>query len=282
MMLSNQQFDRARRLALRLAGIELLERHRELLQRRCRRIGILNPASLDALLRAAEDGDPAAGQQFVGLITTKFTGFFRHPSHFELAARHAAEVARRCGLARLWSAGAATGEEPYSLAMALIGAFQRDDPPVNILATDIDEDALVIAQRGEYGKAALGKLSPEQRDRCFRESKGPASWRLAPAVRQLVEFRVLNLIDPAWPIEGQFDVIFCRNVLMYLEARHRHAALERMASLLAPDGLLMLDPTEHLGRAVHLFLPGAGSVYSLRCESSRTELRHSSTKLVNL
>lgn len=83
--LTGEQFDRTRRLALRLAGIELLDRHRELLQRRCRRIEILNPA----LLRAAEGGDPAAARQFLGLITTKFPEFFRHPSHFEVAAKSA-------------------------------------------------------------------------------------------------------------------------------------------------------------------------------------------------
>lgn len=84
-MLTSEQYDRTRRLALRLAGIELLERHRELLQRRCRHIETLNPA----LLRVAEGGDPVAGRQFLGLITTKFTEFFRHPSHFEVAAKSA-------------------------------------------------------------------------------------------------------------------------------------------------------------------------------------------------
>jgi chemotaxis protein methyltransferase CheR len=263
-MLTDAQFDRTRRLALRLTGIELLDRHRELLQRRCRRIQILSPASLDALLSATEVGDPAAGRQFVSLITTKFTGFFRHPGHFGAATGHALVAAGRRGQAKLWSAATATGEEPCSLAMALIEAFRRDDPPVTILATDISEEALAVARRGEYGEAALGTLTPERRTRFSSEAVGTNRWRLTPAIRRLVEFRALNLVDPDWPIEGQFDVIFCRNVLMYLGARHRCSVLERMASLLAPDGLLMLDPTEHPGNAGHLFSPGAGGVYSLR------------------
>ena len=270
-MLTSEQFDRTRKLALRLAGIELLERHRELFDRRCRRIDILGPASLDALLNAAEDGDPTAGQKFVRLVSTKFTAFFRHPWHFEVAARHAVEAARRRGRARLWSAAAATGEEPCSLAVALIEAFRRDDPPATILATDINDEALAVARRGEYGESALSKLPEGQRSRFFSESTGTNRWRLAPAVRRLVEFRALNLIDPAWPIEGQFDVIFCRNVLMYLEADYRYAVLERLASLLAPDGLVILDPTEHLGKAGHLFTPGADGVYSRRREA---EARH--------
>jgi chemotaxis protein methyltransferase CheR len=253
-----------RRLALRLAGIELHGRHRELLGRRCRRIGILRTSGLDALLEAAEDGDPAAGRQFVGLVTTKFTGFFRHPWHFDIAAEHALWAAHRRGRARLLSAAAATGEEAYSLAMALIEVFRRADPPAKVLATDISEEALAAARRGDYGEAALGALKSEQRARFFGESTGTARWHLAPAVQRLVEFRALNLIDPVWPIEGPFDVIFCRNVLMYLESDRRCPVLERMASLLAPGGVLIMDPAENPGRAGRLFGHGKDGIYTLR------------------
>ena len=131
-MLTCEQFDRTRKLALRLAGIELCDRHRELLGSRGRRLGIRDTAGIEALLGAAEEGDPLASRQLIGLVTTNFTGFFRHPRHFELAAEHALWAAHRRGRARLWSAAAATGEEPYSIAMALIEAFRRDDPPPTI------------------------------------------------------------------------------------------------------------------------------------------------------
>src|SRR5262245_30142005 len=111
-MLTAQQFDRTRRLALSLAGIELLERHREFLGRRTKRLGILDSTSFDALLSAAEIGEPTATQKFLGLLTTKFTGFFRHPRHFDIAAKHALRTLNERGQARLWSAAAATGEEP--------------------------------------------------------------------------------------------------------------------------------------------------------------------------
>lgn len=262
-MLSNQQFDQMRRLALGLAGIELLERHRELLDRRCQRLGIFAEA-IDALLNAAEKGETSATQQLLCLLTTKFTGFFRHPRHFDVAAAHALQKARQRGVARLWSAAAATGEEPWSLAMALVEAFQRDDPPASILATDVDVTALAVAQRGEYGEVTLRSLELARRARFFSETNAAQRWTIAPAVRRLVEFRLLNLADVAWPVTGPLDVILCRNVLMYFEAGHRYAVLERMASLLAPDGLLLLDPTEHLGTAGHWFTPGADGVYSRR------------------
>jgi chemotaxis protein methyltransferase CheR len=176
-------------------------------------------------------------------------------------------AADRRGRARLWSAAAATVEEPYSLAMALIEVFRRDDPPATILATDINEEALAVARQGEYGEAALGALTRERRARFFSETTGTTRSQLAPAVQRLVEFRALNLIDPIWPIEGPFDVIFCRNVLMYLEAGCRQSVLERMASRLAPGGLLVLDPVEHLGGAGHLFASGKNGIYSPRSPS---------------
>lgn len=263
-MLTNAQFDRSRRLALRLAGIELCDRHRELLERRSRRLGVRDSAGLDSLLGAVEEGETTARQRFVCLLTTKFTGFFRHPRHFEIAAEHALLAADRRGRARLWSAAAATGEEPYSLAMKLIEVFRRDNPPANVLATDIDVEALAVAKQGEYGELALRSLEPARRERFLSAAGVARRWCMAPAVRRLVEFRALNLASEAWAVEGPLDVIFCRNVLMYLETRHRHAVLECIASLLASDGLLILDPAEHLGKAGHWFTPAANGVYSGR------------------
>jgi chemotaxis protein methyltransferase CheR len=266
-MLTSQQFDRTRKLALQLAGIELSERHRELLANRSRRLRIPQPAGIEGLLGAAEEGDPQASRQVIGLVTTNFTGFFRHPRHFEIAAEHAVRAIQHAGSARLWSAAAATGEEPYSLAMALMEACRHDDPPATILATDIDAEALAIAAQGEYGDRSLQTLAPLRRTRFFTATASPGRQRIAPAGRRLVEFHPLNLVDAAWPIAGAFHVIFCRNVLMYLENRHRCPVLERLASLLAPDGLLLLDPTEHLGQAAHLFTPEAGGVYRRRGQS---------------
>jgi len=245
----------------------LCDRHRELLASRSRRLRIPPTAGIEALLGAAEEGDPPACRQLIGLVTTNFTGFFRHPRHFEVAAERALWAAHRRGQARLWSAAATTGEEPYSIAMALIEVFRRDDPPATILATDIDADALAVAARGEYGERALKALEPGRQARFFGETTVAGRLCVRPAVRCLVEFRALNLADVIWPAEGPFDVIFCRNVLMYLEACHRYAVVERLASLLAPDGLLILDPTEHLGKADHLFTPGADGVYSRRRSS---------------
>jgi len=261
-MLTEAQFERARRLALGLAGIELFERHRELLWRKSDRL--LGHDGFDALLGAAEDGDVDARRRLVELLTTNFTGFFRHPWHFHLASEHALWAVHRRGSARLWSAAAATGEEPYSLAIALLDVFRHDDPAVTILATDIDEAALAVARDAEYDEAALAALESAQHARFAEASTVTARRRLVPAVRRLVEFRRLNLADVVWPLDGMFDVVFCRNVLMYLEAGHRYAVLERIASMLEPGGLVLLDPSEHLGGAAELFVDRGNGVYSRR------------------
>jgi chemotaxis protein methyltransferase CheR len=261
-MLTSEQFDRTKRLALDLAGIELAARHRELLDRRSRRFEIESGAGLDALLGEAEGGDAQARKRLIALLTTNFTGFFRHPWHFHVAAEHALWAAHRRGRARVWSAAAATGEEPYSMAMALVEVFRRDDPPVSILATDVDAGALEIARRGEYGDAALSGLEPQARARFFPERAGSGRWRIAAAVGGLVEFREANLAESGWTVEGPWDVVLCRNVLMYLERDRRERAVERIASMLAPGGLLLLDPVEHLGGAAGLFGRGENGVFT--------------------
>ena len=203
----------------------------------------------------------------IGLLTTHFTGFFRHARHFELAAEHALWAAHRRGSARLWSAAAATGEEPYSLAMSLLEIFPGDDPPVSILATDVDAGALETARRGEYGEAAVATLAPERRARFLARPDGSRRFLVAPAVRRLVEFREVNLARPGEALSGPFDVVFCRNALMYLEEARRALAMERLASLIPPGGMLVLDPAEHLGAGSRWFGEGAGGVFRRRRES---------------
>src|SRR5688572_17909505 len=122
-MLSDSLFDRTRRIALDLAGIELHERHQALLGHRSRRLGKSDDFQLDSLLNAVERGESEATEQFLRLVTTQFSGFFRHPQHFDIASEHALWAAHRRGHVRLWCAASAKGEEPYSLAMALMEMF---------------------------------------------------------------------------------------------------------------------------------------------------------------
>jgi chemotaxis protein methyltransferase CheR len=260
--LSDEQFERLRRIGHRLAGLELRERHREFLERRLRRLGA-DEKLLASWVDAADEGEAAAVQRIIGLLTTKHTGFFRHPLQFDMAAEHLLWAAHRRGRAGAWSAAAATGEEPYSLAMAVLEVFRRDSAPVRILATDIDENALIGARVAEYGDRAVQDLDARRRAR-FLVARTESRWEIAPCVRDLVEFRALNVVDGCSGFSQPLDVVFCRNVLMYLAEPQRIRVIERIAAVLAHDGLLFIDPTEHLGAAAHLFSPRGAGVYCLR------------------
>ena len=261
---ADPEFARVRNLALQIAGIELHGRSRQHISRRCERVGISSDSGLSGLLGAVEAGDTAARRQFISLLTTNFTGFFRHPRHFDIAAEHAFCAIQSRGVARLWSAAAATGEEPYSLAMALFMRMGQNDGAVTILATDIDSDALDFARQGDFGERSLRTLDPSLRSRFFIDSASKKSACILPAIQRLVEFRELNLASSQWSVAGLFDVIFCRNVLMYLESQHRESALMRMAGLLSHNGLLVLDPAEYPGKAEHLFGKADNGIYTLR------------------
>jgi chemotaxis protein methyltransferase CheR len=153
------------------------------------------------------------------------------------------------------------------MAIELVGVLRRSDPPVSILATDVNAGSLEAARTGIYSEAALRDVDPEVRALYFPEPAGEARWRIDERIRRLVEFRVLNLASGDWALDPPLDVILCRNVLMYLESGCRQKVLRKMAALLAPDGLLMLDPAEHTGQAADLFAPASNGTYRLRARA---------------
>jgi chemotaxis protein methyltransferase CheR len=257
-MISDAQFERTRQLALALAGVELVQRHRPLLISRAQRCGLCDASRYDEMLRFAEQGDPHAIRQATSLITTRFTRFFRNPEQIAAAIRHIRSSGESAGQARIWSAGAATGQEAWSIAIAAVEAFDPDEPPIRILATDVEETALSAAAEGRYMGQMCAGLSDTRRERFF------PGGRTAASIRNLVEFRADNLVGDAEVETDTFDVISCRNVLMYLAPRARLAALRRMVHGLKPNGLLILDPLEYLGDGREWFAAAGGGLYTRR------------------
>jgi len=164
------------------------------------------------------------------------TSFWRHA---EGLVALAARLAARPGPARVWCAGCATGEEPYSLALALLEAG-RDLAGVRILATDLSRRALERARTGRYRSRDLRRLPAELVDRWFEPAEGGA--QVAARVAGPVGFERHNLLDA--PPPGPFDAVLCRNVLIYFEQDVARATLARLAGALAPGGLLLLGPVE--------------------------------------
>jgi chemotaxis protein methyltransferase CheR len=240
------------KLAKQLAGIVLSERKRDLvygrLSRRVRALGFNNFAAYCAHLESPE-GQSEIGQM-VNAITTNLTGFFREPHHFEILAEEVLpNLAKLRSTAkrrlRIWSAGCSSGEEPYSIAMTVynvLGSGAGWD--AKILATDIDTQMVAIAQAGRYAAEKCSSI-PVTMQRLFLEKAGEENVEMSESLKSLIIFRPLNLFD-SWPMNGPFDVIFCRNVVIYFDTDAKRELFNRFANILTPGGFLFIGHSESL------------------------------------
>jgi chemotaxis protein methyltransferase CheR len=233
-------------------GISLSSRRRELIHARLSgRLRALGLRSFEEYCGRLGAGDRDEAIQLANAITTKVTSFFRQPTQFDYLASTVlpATLKRRASdrRIRIWSAGCASGEEPYSIGIVLrevLGDAPGWDPKV--LATDLDRDALARAREGTFDPSKIEGVSPDRRVRWFSSTTGDADLEIAPEVKNLVTFRPLNLVQP-WPMSGPFDVIFCRNVTTYFDEAVARALFERFAGLLDEGGHLFLGHSESLG-----------------------------------
>jgi len=215
--------------------------------RLARRLRALNMTSFAQYLQALEQNpDSAEWQQFTNALTTNLTSFFREAYHFDLlAAQMQASSSRPF---RIWCAAASTGEEPYSLAMTAIEAYQAVKPNVEIIASDLDTQVLATGAKGIYAIEKLEKLSLERKRGFFLKGKdaNAGKVRAKKALRELLQFKQINLLDPKWPLDGRFDAIFCRNVMIYFDQATQKVILQKMGRLLKPDGHLYVGHSENL------------------------------------
>ncbi|MFW5829264.1 MAG: CheR family methyltransferase [Planctomycetota bacterium] len=204
----------------------------------------------------------------VDLLTTNHTSFNREYAHFlDLTTRVLPEIRsmrqspRRL---RIWSAACSSGEEPYSIAIALLEsiAMERQAWDALILATDIAGSVITRARSGRFNTETVAGLEPDLRRRYFVDEPD-GNLRISRHCRDLVRFAVLNL-QGIWPMRGPFDVIFCRNVLIYFDADTKRRLVQRLHDLLAPGGTLYVGHTESLGTMPHEFDALKPSVYTRR------------------
>jgi len=198
-------------------------------------------------------------EQVIDAMTTNETLWFRDGYPFEvLKSRVLPELAKSAAGQRLriWSAACSSGQEPYSLAMS-IDEFERSNVGVlrggvQILATDLSPSMLQQCKTGEYDSLAIGRgLSPERLQRYF-DAQGTARWVLKDSIKNRVEFRAINLLDN-YAALGKFDVVFCRNVLIYFSAEVKRDILRRIYSTLKPGGYLFLGASEALNGLPELY-----------------------------
>lgn len=248
-------FERVRKLIHEHAGIALSPaKHDMVYSRLARRLRVNGDRTFAQYLARLERGDGQEWETFVNSLTTNLTSFFREAHHFEVLSRHLKAITEKRPI-RIWCSAASTGEEPYSIAMTAVEAFNSMAPPVSIIASDLDTNVLAQGERGAYPAERVGKLSREQVSRHFLKGGGiqEGSVQVRPELRRLIAFRRINLLDATWPVQGPLDVIFCRNVMIYFDKKTQYDILKKFVPLLREDGLLFAGHSESFLHATDLF-----------------------------
>ncbi len=244
---SDADFRRLKKMIFDYAGISLNDNKKPMAYSRLtKRIRQLGHANFREYLDFVEHADSEEHVRFINALTTNLTYFFREAHHFTILSEHLLKLYRDEPLT-VWSAACSTGEEPYSIAMAAIEAFGSDAPPVRIIASDLDTDALAAAKRGVYALDKVASLTPQRLKRFFLKGAGDQAGfaRIRPQVQRMVEFHQVNLHEDNWPIEGNLAAIFCRNVMIYFNKETQTKILDRFAPLLRRDGLLFAGHSEN-------------------------------------
>ena len=257
--LTDSDFDFVCKFVYQSTGIVLNDNKREMLYRRLSRI--VRERELNSfsdycqLLRTQGEQEK---DYFINAITTNLTSFFREQHHFDyltteelpkLMASKCVQVNGKKRL-RIWSCASSTGEEPYSIAITVLETMRSviSAWDVKILATDIDSNVLATGKTGVYEYRRIENIKEDFKHKYFKRGCGENgnNIRVNNELSKLITFKQLNLLHE-WPIKGPFDVIFCRNVIIYFDKPTQQELFARYYDLLAPGGLLMLGHSENLG-----------------------------------
>lgn len=252
--LSNETFERLRRLIHETTGIWMRDGKQILVANRLRRrLAALGIQSYDEYLALLEPngrrdgGRTAEMTRFIDAVSTNETYFYRESGH--LRALETVVLPRllpRGGPVRVWCAGSSTGEEAYTLRIGCDEAERRHGGRVQIIATDINTSVIAAAREGVYRERSLRHVPPAILASCF-SAEGDGAWRVRPELRERVDFRVHNLLADPLPAEEPFDVIFCRNVMIYFDKPTQARLVDGVfASAIRPDGWLFIGHAESL------------------------------------
>lgn len=261
--LDQAEFDQFRQFLEDACGISLGDNKQYLVTNRIRRILEENKiASFGELVRALKQGvNRRLKDQVIDSMTTNETFWFRDNYPYEhlkntLLPQLMAGNNRMFGPIRIWSAACSSGQEPYSISM-MVEEYKRQAMgnlarPVQIIATDLSATVLDHARRGEYDKLSVMRgLSSERLERYF-DNPSPTTWCVKNVVKERIDFRALNLMDSYGGL-GRFDIVFCRNVLIYFNAELKRQILQKIHATLKPQGILFLGSSEGLAGASDLF-----------------------------
>lgn len=261
--LNPADFDQFRQFLEEACGISLGDNKQYLVTNRIRRIlEENNIASFGELVKSLKQGfNRKLKDQVIDSMTTNETFWFRDVYPYDhlknvLLPQLMAGNNRMFGPVRIWSAACSSGQEPYSISM-MVEEFKRQNMgnlarPVQIVATDLSSTVLEQARSGEYDKLSVMRGLSADRLAQFFDNPNPAMWKVKPFVKERIEFRSLNLMDSYVGL-GKFDIVFCRNVLIYFNGDLKRQILQKIHASLKPNGILFLGSSEGLAGVADLF-----------------------------
>ena len=261
---TNADFARIQTLIYQRAGISLHDgKHAMVYSRLSRRLRDTGYTSFHDYLGWLETHDGPEWQEFVNALTTNLTAFFREQHHFEIFASHLRTNSTANW--RVWCNAASTGEEPYSIVMTAFESLGTNGS-FKLTASDIDSRVLATAAQGVYRLDGLKGVAPERLQKFFLEGKGSNAGmvRVKPELRRVIDFMSVNLIRDDWPFKEPFDVVFCRNVMIYFDALTQRKVLERIHRVLKPGGMLFVGHAENFSESRDLFTLRGKTVYERR------------------
>ena len=250
--LSDSEFIRLQKLVQKLTGIHLSECKREMIYRRlAKRVELLGLTTFAQYSRVLESGDSAEIEDFANAVTTNLTYFFRESHHFEYVQNTLIPEqlsSNRERKLRIWSAGCSSGEESYTLAILLQECMPNlASWDVKILATDLDTNTLSKAKVGVYKDEQITRIPNGWADRWFSHAGDSDKVTVDPKLKKMIYFRHHNLMGE-WPMRKRFNLIFCRNVVIYFDKDTQKKLFGRFASLQHPEDHLFIGHSENLSR----------------------------------
>lgn len=266
--MSENNFKDISEIAYELTGINLTAHKKNMvygrLARRIRQIGM---ASFDEYCRLLKSPNNTETAEFINSITTNLTSFFRENHHFDYLKNTVfpslIKQKVREKRIRIWSAGCSTGEEPYSIAMCVQECLPIKTWDIKVLATDLDTDVVAHAKTGIYKGDRVTDLSPERKKKWFMNDTQSNNVKVKPSLSELITFKPLNLLHE-WPMKGTFDVIFCRNVVIYFDKPTQKTLFDRFANQLAPKAHLFIGHSENLNKVSDRFDSLGKTIYQKR------------------
>jgi chemotaxis protein methyltransferase CheR len=248
--MTNKDFQRIAKLAGHYTGIVLGEHKRDMVYGRiARRVRKLNLDSFSNYLDFLEGNPQQELSNFINVITTNLTSFFRENHHFDYLLKNVLPEVKRKNVSskrmRVWSAGCSSGQEPYSIAMTLRKFGIPSDWDFKVLATDLDSEVLAKAQAAIYSISDVDGLDDVTIRNYFQRNDGRKEVKIKESVKKYIHFKRLNLLEK-WPMTGPFDFIFCRNVVIYFDKPTQKVLFDRYADMLAIGGYLFIGHSENL------------------------------------